>query len=99
VRNTFKWLASRSVVGGFATAAAVGLMAMAIPPGEVHDTLASVIHAPAFLLSRAFGSTPPVLPGNPSLVSWSGIFNGFTVLFYSVLWYVLLSVIVQIRGE
>jgi hypothetical protein len=96
VRSTFMWLASRSILGGFATSAGLGLTAMAMPPGTVHDTLASVAQGPATLISGALSS----VAGDTTTPAVSaGIFNGFTVLFYSLLWYVLLSVIVQIRGE
>lgn len=95
--NTFKWLASRSVLGGFATAVGLGLMTMAIPPGSIHDTLADVAHGPAVLLSGAVNSVEG--GGPPPPVSTIGIFNAFSVIFYSALWYVLLSVIVQIKGD
>lgn len=94
--NTFKWLASRSIVGGFATSAGLGLTAWAIPPGSVHDALANVAHGPAILITGALNS---VSGGSTSSASTMGVFNGFTVLFYSLLWYVLLSLVVQIRGD
>jgi hypothetical protein len=93
--NTFRWLASRSIAGGFATAGALGLMAMNIPPGSVHNAIDQVARSPSTLLTRACES----LAGVTTPASTAGIFNGFGVLFYSMLWYVLLSVIVQIKGE
>ncbi|HTV14073.1 MAG TPA: hypothetical protein VME68_05115 [Acidobacteriaceae bacterium] len=95
--NSFKWLASRSVLGGFATAVGLGLVAMAFPPGSMHDTLADVAHGPAVLLAGAMNSVEG--GGPPPPVSTIGLFNALSVLFYTVLWYVLLSVIVQIKGD
>jgi hypothetical protein len=96
VSNTFKWLASRSILGGFATASSLGLAATKIPPSPARDAIAHVTFVPAVLLARCFNC----VAGDPrSTVTWGGVFDGFGILFYSLLWYVLLSLIVQIRGE
>jgi hypothetical protein len=95
LRNTYKWLASRSILGGFATAGSLSLMMTYFPPGSMRDSIAHAALLPATALTRAYysfvGEMAPPSPG--------GIFNGFGVLFYCTLWYVLLSVIVQIKGE
>jgi hypothetical protein len=96
VSNTFKWLASRSILGGFATAAGLGWAVTRIPPSPARDAVANVTVAPALQLARAFNS----LAGDPkTIVVWGGIFDAFGILFYTLIWYVLLSLIAQIRGE
>ncbi|HTW46619.1 MAG TPA: hypothetical protein VMD92_01655 [Acidobacteriaceae bacterium] len=94
VSNTFKWLASRSILGGFATAAGLGAMYTALPPGSAHDALAGVARGPAVLLAQGFCAATG---DPPAAARWGGIFDGFGILFYSLLWYVALSLIVQIK--
>jgi hypothetical protein len=96
VSNSFKWLASRSFLGGVATASGLGFAVTRIPPSPARDAVASVVFVPAVLLARFFNA----LSGNPRTPAiWGGVFDGFGILFYTLLWYVLLSLIVQIRGE
>jgi hypothetical protein len=96
VSNDFKWLASRSVLGGFATAASLGWAVTRIPPCVARDAITNVTLVPAVLLARFFNS----VAGDPrNVVVWGGIFDGFGILFYTLLWYVVLSLIAQIKGE
>lgn len=96
MRNTFMSLAPRSILGGIATASSLGFAATKIPWGPARDALANVSLVPAVLLARFFNT----VAGDPrSPVTWGGAFDGFGIFFYSMLWYVLLSLIVQIREE
>jgi hypothetical protein len=96
VSNTFKWLASRSIVGGFATASGLGFAVTRIPPSPARDAIANAVLVPAVLLARLFNN----VAGDPrTIVVWGGIFDGFGILFYTVIWYVLLSLIARIKGE
>lgn len=67
-----------------------------IPPSPAHDAVADVTQVPAVQLAHAFNT----VAGDPrTAVAWGGIFDIFGILFYTLLWYVLLSVIAQIKGE
>jgi hypothetical protein len=96
VSNTFKWLASRSFLGGFATASGLGFAVTKIPASPARDVIANVVLVPAVLLARFFNT----IGGDPrSPAIWGGVFDAFGILFYTLLWYVLLSLIVQIKGK
>jgi hypothetical protein len=96
VSNTFKWLASRSILGGFATASGLGFAVTKIPPSPARDAVANAVLVPAVLLARFFNS---VAGDSRTIVVWGGAFDAFGILFYTLLWYVLLSLIAQIKGE
>jgi hypothetical protein len=96
VSHSFRWLASRSFLGGFVTASGLGYAVTKIPPCPARDAFAGIVLVPAILLARAFNT----VAGDPrNVITWGGMFDSFGILFYTLLWYVLLSVIVQIKAK
>ncbi|MGC2620129.1 MAG: hypothetical protein WA414_13880 [Acidobacteriaceae bacterium] len=85
-----------SVTMGLFTMGLFGLVVMRLHPGPAKDMIGQIAFKPSMLLAHLFyaGADPASPPAG-----WTLAFDGSGVLFYSVIWYVLLSVAATAKGK
>jgi hypothetical protein len=90
------WRILGSLTMGLFTVSLFGLVVIRLHPGPIRDTIGQIAFMPSMLLSHLFysNSSPTSTP-----TSWAYVFDISGILFYSVIWYVLLSLTAVLKGK
>jgi hypothetical protein len=81
---------------GLFTVSLFGLVVTRLHPSPIRDMIGQIAFMPSMVLSHLFyaGSNPTSTPA-----SWAYVFDFSGILFYSIIWYVLLSVTAVMKGK
>ncbi len=94
-RWTMAGMAWRSLLLGAATVSGLGVCAARLPGGPLRDAVVEAGSVPAALLAQVFYGTG--MHWSLGAPSWGLLVQVSSILFYSMLWWVVLSLVGQAR--